>query len=75
MPRPGPDGKEGMPRPREMRRSKLRDRDDETINKIGMWSREKLEQMDRSFRRRDATGDAGDAAGGHTATTGAPGER
>ena len=41
-----------MPRPRELRSSKLRDRSDanDTNNRIGCWSRDKLIAMDQSFR-------------------------
>src|SRR5262245_50861622 len=41
-----------MPRPRELRRSKLRDRsadDDTDVNRCGGWSREKLIKMNARF--------------------------
>jgi hypothetical protein len=38
-----------MPRPKSLRKSKLRDRDDETNNQIGAWSRERLIKMDRAY--------------------------
>src|SRR5262245_15472864 len=47
---PGPTGGTTMPRPRELRRSKLRNRDGDTdVNRCGGWSREKLERMDAKF--------------------------
>jgi hypothetical protein len=39
-----------MPRPYNLRRSKLRDNDaDDTNNRIGCWSRERLLKMDAKF--------------------------
>jgi hypothetical protein len=39
-----------MPRPRDFRRSKLRDNDaDDTNNRIGCWSTERLIKMDRAY--------------------------
>jgi hypothetical protein len=44
-------GNHPMTRPRELRRSKLRDRNeaDATNNRIGCWTRGKIEQMDAKF--------------------------